>query len=248
MILYLLIKYLISSKKGVYSPDVLNRNIQRKALDRYLILLYNNINLQNSKQNNSNIASLGGSAVIKKRLYSIKDLREYLDLSQEQLARLAGLSGVYLSQVETKSRPLTEETSKKIADALGWLFTSKEDREKGYTFYIPPTTIEREHMVSFYPEEVQSKMLELIDERVRIDYALNELKKGRITETKERPAFYPGEELLLSDLLSENKAAALENAKEIKDEYKLNKTVRPVSQRIDPEKRVSIILKNKNGK
>jgi len=174
--------------------------------------------------------------VKKKRVYSIKDLREYLDLSQEQLARLAGLSGVYLSQLETGSRIITREAADKLGYALGWLLSDEEQLNMGYAYKIPAEIIQREHEASFYPEELQESILKLIEKKAWIEQQIDTaLIKGKIPQKPEEVGFMAVEMPTLCRWLDTHKYSARDNAKKIRDEYKVNKNLVPASQRIKPD-------------
>lgn len=59
---------------------------------------------------------LGLKAIVAK---NIRERRKTSGLSQEKLAELAGLSRVYISNIETQSKSITIDALENIANSLG---------------------------------------------------------------------------------------------------------------------------------
>ena len=114
----------------------------------------------------------------KRRIFSIKDIREYLGLTQEEFGALAGVTGVYISQIERDIRPFTDEAAKKIVKAFIRLKhekPSKAEREINNEWIVNfyAYDIKWHHKASFYPEDVRKRIVLLADKKSDIETELD---------------------------------------------------------------------------
>lgn len=74
-----------------------------------------------------------------------------LGLTQEELAKLAGVVPMYISLIENNKRTLTRQTAEKIAFAIGRLLSTEIEEVA-----ISTDELRAGHIASFYPEHIQS--------------------------------------------------------------------------------------------
>lgn len=74
-----------------------------------------------------------------------------LGLTQEELAKLAGVVPMYISLIENNKRTLTRQTAEKIAFAIGRLLSTEKEEVT-----ISTDELRAGHIASFYPEHIQS--------------------------------------------------------------------------------------------
>ncbi len=91
------------------------------------------------------------------RMYNLRDLRLMLGLTQEELAKLAGVAPMYISLIENNKRALTKQTAEKVAFVVGKLLSTEKDEVT-----ISPDELRASHIASFYPEHIQSYVGSLI--------------------------------------------------------------------------------------
>lgn len=90
---------------------------------------------------------------------NIRALRRMVGLKQVELAGLAGITQAYLSEIENGKKPLTKKAAGKIARAFGQIIGQAMDHE---TIQVDPHGIWVDHLSSFYPEEIQARVQELM--------------------------------------------------------------------------------------
>lgn len=100
---------------------------------------------------------------------SIRNLREKAGLKQSELAKAAGITQAYLSEIESGKKSLSKDAAEKICNAFSWLIGGDESEVK-----FNPEAIKRKHIVSFYPQGKQQAIMEIMTEI--------EHKKGLIRE------------------------------------------------------------------
>jgi transcriptional regulator with XRE-family HTH domain len=91
------------------------------------------------------------------KMYSLRDVRLMLRLTQEELAKLAGLAPMYISLIENNKRAFTKQTAEKIANVAGILLSTENDKVT-----ISSDELRASHIASFYPEHIQSYVGNLI--------------------------------------------------------------------------------------
>ena len=84
------------------------------------------------------------------QIYSLRDIRLMIGLTQEELARMTGVAAMYISLIENNKRTLTQQTAEKIALALSRLLSSKNNEVS-----LSPEELRASHLASFYPENIQ---------------------------------------------------------------------------------------------
>ena len=88
---------------------------------------------------------------------SVRELRKVIGLKQTELAILAGISQVYLSEIENNKKPFTVEAATKIADAVNQLINKESVK-------IDPELLRAGHIASFLPKDIKTKVNRLIFE------------------------------------------------------------------------------------
>lgn len=116
----------------------------------------------------------------KKTARNIKDVREFLGLTQEELGNLMGVTGVYISQIEKNKRPLTLELAEKLLETLLRLYYEnpqavEEYMKKENTVYRNANKILWYHIASFYPEKEQKELLTLLNQKLAIETAITSI-------------------------------------------------------------------------
>lgn len=125
--------------------------------------------------------------VVIDNIANIKDIRESIGMQQRDLAHLAGITAVYLSEIENGRKAFTIEAAKNIAVALNKIFNSGEDDSP-----FSPEVLRANHIASFYPEEVQETiktlLVEIEEKQKELDYAMYYLKALPKEAEKYEPA------------------------------------------------------------
>ncbi len=124
----------------------------------------------------------------KRKYFNIKGIREYLGLTQEELGALVGVTGMYLSQIENGKRPLNDNVAenivkglRKFSDTLSKRANRKAYKEWEVKFFA--YDVKWYHLASFYPEEVQDRILTLAKTKHQIDEELDYLlEKGELID------------------------------------------------------------------
>ena len=85
------------------------------------------------------------------KIFSLRDIRLMLGLTQEELAKLSGVAPMYVSLIENNKRNLTRQTAEKIALVVSKLLSVEEGEVK-----ISADQLRASHVASFYPQHLQS--------------------------------------------------------------------------------------------
>ena len=110
-----------------------------------------------------------------KKSRNIKELRQLIGLNQEEFASLAGISAVYLSQIENARRPLTDDAAEAIASGISKIVSSDNIQ-----FNIDPEELRIGHIASFYDENIQDRIIELLEDIEAKKYELSYImEEGR---------------------------------------------------------------------
>ncbi len=158
------------------------------------------------------LAPIGGlklpKAVID-NIANIKEIRESIGIQQRDLAQLAGITAVYLSEIENGRKAFTIEAAKKLASALNKLFNSGEEDSP-----FSPEGLRAGHIASFYPEEVQETiktlLIDIEEKQKELDYAMYHLKAFPQEPKKYEPATW-------QQVLKDNWALISANLKHLKE-------------------------------
>jgi len=121
-----------------------------------------------------------------KKFYNLKDIRDFLELTQNELASLAGITGVYLSQIEKGNRPLTDATAEKLVRAFIQLMdktTTLSDLNNPKIISMDAYDVKWFHIASFYPDDVRERIVELSDKKQSIELEMTHiLKSGELLD------------------------------------------------------------------
>lgn len=115
-----------------------------------------------------------------KAFRNIKDIREFLGLTQEELGSLMGVTGVYISQIEKNKRPLTLELAEKLIEIL--MILRGENLQTVEEYMKNRNAVNRNankilwyHIASFYPEKEQKELLTLLNQKLAIEVAIKSI-------------------------------------------------------------------------
>jgi len=173
--------------------------------------------------------------------YTLKNLRESVSLSQQELGWAAGISSVYISLIESGDKQLNYDIAEKLAKVYVKLMYEKEfqsdyltEEEIAIEEYKQNSIIEVEtkretkdimanHLASFYPEDVQETIVDLMYEKQKIEDKLN-----LVLETKRKPVELDEEDIkeavdavsLYDKINKFYNEKVQENVEKLKEEYK----------------------------
>lgn len=87
----------------------------------------------------------------KQKIYSLRDLRLMIGLTQDEMGKLAGVAPMYISLIENNKRSLTKKTAEKIAGVISQLLSSEEGE-----VLVSPEELRASHIASFYPDQTKA--------------------------------------------------------------------------------------------
>lgn len=133
---------------------------------------------------------------------SIKDMRNYLGLTQDELGKILRVKGVYISQIENGKRPLTFPMAQKfglflerIARKRKWTRDDDYYALKDRLFDSTYKDLMYNHEYSFYPPEVRDRLFILTN---IMNSAKNEIdlikKHRRLVDQDDDIHFFPPED------------------------------------------------------
>ncbi len=112
---------------------------------------------------------------------NLRDARKYMKLTQEELGYLLGVTGVYISQIESNDRPLNDEIAEKIIMLIHDL-TKDEDEEPltpnkgGFSHYV--FQVKWYHTASFYPQDKQTRLIRNAYKLKHLEFEINSILEG----------------------------------------------------------------------
>jgi len=134
----------------------------------------------------------------KRKYFNIRGVREYLGLSQEEYGSLIGVTGMYISQIENGKRPLNDNVAENIVRGLikfsDLLSNDKHrsDKYKEWEIKFFAYDVKWYHLASFYPEEVQDRIILLAKKKQAIQDELDYLlENGSLLEDDPFPTIIP---------------------------------------------------------